>query len=104
MNRQIYGCVCMAAFFNPAAIILSTMMWINRKKFLRWVSNSGSHSTLLSKGRQYKVPASAAALGIIVPSTSACQTAIMQPILMTIATTITVVVVSGWHRELMGVQ
>lgn len=75
MNKQIYGCVYIADSYNPAAVILSRKNFfevrfgINRQQFLRWAEYCISQITdmqkELFKGRQFKAPASAAAIGTI---------------------------------------
>jgi hypothetical protein len=98
MNKQIYGCVCIAIFNNPVANFLSRNNFeINTEKLLRYnVSNiSFWEAPTIQKGRQFKEQASVGAIGIIMQPTSACQTATTQPTQTVIETIITVGVASG---------
>jgi len=94
MNKQIYEYVYMADFNNPAAKILScNICGINSKQFLRWaLLLSSSHLTPNSKGWQFKVLGSGAAIGTIIQCTCERPTAITQRTQTAIATTIMAVV------------
>ena len=98
MNKQIYGCVCIAIFDNPVANFLSRNNFvINIEKLLRYdvLSISFWEAPTIQKGRQFKEQASVEAIGTIMRPTSVCQTATMPPTQTVIETIITVGVASG---------
>ena len=97
MNKQIHGYVYIAIFDNPVANILFQIIGINTEKLLKYdvLSINFWEALIVNKGRQFKEPAFAVVIGIIMLLTSAPPTASSQPTQVVIVTMITVVAVLG---------
>jgi hypothetical protein len=95
MNKQIYEYVYIAIFNNPVANILFRTFGINTEKLLRYdvLSINFLEVSTIKKGRQFKEPAFAVAIGIIMLFSSASPTVTTQPTLIVIEAMITVAVV-----------
>ncbi len=97
LNKQIHGYVYKADSFNPAAVILSRFIGINKQQFLRWANFRISHLTPNEKGRQFKALASGAAIGTTMQLTCKFPTATTQRTPTIIVTTIMAVVGCVWR-------